>query len=770
MNGKDILLGLKYVDQDLVEEAEFGTFPTQAETESTRRRRTFRRPFLLAAVIALTLLLVGCGVVYVLKMQDLKLGDREVTQEYWDDEQKTMLSETVSQQVLTFAGLKGTARYEAAREWYEFKQTYDPDWKIYHEQKDAGILDWGPAEYTLYNCYTQEMQDKVDEIIEKYGLRLLGKGVKSVGSDALYEYLGMDGVLLPGAKAETDNFNVSYYDGGWLHTDMHMTLTDAPDWPYQFLCSLYYSPSGCFDPTICELNDTADWQEWNYTTESGYDVLVIRSPSVWVSWVFCDRGDATITLRVETIHQVFTDEHGYEEVIQTPMTDEIFRKVIDTIDFDIHPVPGDSALLEGPAASEKLVQTQNGYTVEVKEVISDGFTTKITLGITAPENVDLEQYLDMESVGFNFSDISFTSPEDMSHGGGMGHGGRADSDGKANTIDYHIEVSNQVKAGAAFPKDSAWRLYLSNIYVQQWNRELSQYDRIWEQEGTWNFQITMDSGDWRELEFVSEPIATNVCYGWDMEGNDLYRDETITSIKLRGFGADCTAPDALGGLDFANYKEEKYPLLVLKDGTEIKLDGDLDPYDSETGMIPLEEVDRLELIDGTVLYPVEADPDRVTDYKLEVSSAVTDGITAQVVLKLTVPYGTEMCQENCGYSIGFENFGDYTILMPMDRDMLSKEELTAQYALGETLEAREDGDGRDDTVEIVYTMYADPGKGDAPAYFTPGTPWLLHIENMSAERMHYPEGVLTEIEQLWTVNGVRNVDVTFEGADYVEKP
>ena len=59
MTGKDIFLGLKYIDPNLVEEAEFGSFP---------KVRTLRRPLLVAAVIALTLLLVGCAVVYVLEL------------------------------------------------------------------------------------------------------------------------------------------------------------------------------------------------------------------------------------------------------------------------------------------------------------------------------------------------------------------------------------------------------------------------------------------------------------------------------------------------------------------------------------------------------------------------------------------------------------------------------------------------------------------------------------------------------------------------------
>ena len=59
MNGKDIFLGLKYIDPDLVEEAEFGSFP---------KARTLRRPLLVAAVIALTLLLVGCAVSFIVSV------------------------------------------------------------------------------------------------------------------------------------------------------------------------------------------------------------------------------------------------------------------------------------------------------------------------------------------------------------------------------------------------------------------------------------------------------------------------------------------------------------------------------------------------------------------------------------------------------------------------------------------------------------------------------------------------------------------------------
>ena len=77
MNGKDILLGLKYVGDDLIEKAEYGQFPARAgKTEKKgNSRRSIRRPLLIAAIIAVMLLLVGCAVAFVLSIQNMKVGD-----------------------------------------------------------------------------------------------------------------------------------------------------------------------------------------------------------------------------------------------------------------------------------------------------------------------------------------------------------------------------------------------------------------------------------------------------------------------------------------------------------------------------------------------------------------------------------------------------------------------------------------------------------------------------------------------------------------------
>ena len=59
MNGKDLLIGLGNIGHRYYDEAEYDTIV------ENRKYRTIRRPLLVAAIITLTLLLVGCAVAYV---------------------------------------------------------------------------------------------------------------------------------------------------------------------------------------------------------------------------------------------------------------------------------------------------------------------------------------------------------------------------------------------------------------------------------------------------------------------------------------------------------------------------------------------------------------------------------------------------------------------------------------------------------------------------------------------------------------------------------
>lgn len=81
MNGKDILYGLNYIGDDLIEKAEKGQFPN----EEPRETRTVPRYLLIAAIIALMLFLMGCAAAVVLHLDRMKLGEKTyMTKSYYN--------------------------------------------------------------------------------------------------------------------------------------------------------------------------------------------------------------------------------------------------------------------------------------------------------------------------------------------------------------------------------------------------------------------------------------------------------------------------------------------------------------------------------------------------------------------------------------------------------------------------------------------------------------------------------------------------------------
>lgn len=124
MKAMDLLDSFGQVRDSYVVQA--GQFREGKQAPQTKRL-SLRRPLLVAAIIALTLLLVGCAVVYMLSLQDLKPGE-EIRED-------SRTGTTEVRQVLSLQGVVGTPGYLASKEWYEWEQAYDPDMEIYHSDE-----------------------------------------------------------------------------------------------------------------------------------------------------------------------------------------------------------------------------------------------------------------------------------------------------------------------------------------------------------------------------------------------------------------------------------------------------------------------------------------------------------------------------------------------------------------------------------------------------------------------------------------------------------
>lgn len=589
MNGKDIFLGLKYVGDDLIEKAEYGQFPAKADKTEKKEKthRLIHRPFLIAAIIAMIVLLVGCAIVYVLNLSGLKLGDQTVTHDVYEYDPNTgeaiayVGQETYTQQVLTLAGLNGTPASQAAREWYTFCESYDPDRKI--QRSVWGNYPEFPEEYSGYGLYTQEMKDMLDHILEKYNLKLRGAQIQFPTSKQLFRVLGLESILLPSSTTQMKINHSKYYENGNL--DLYFEITLPGENGISANGYLFYRPKDCLIPDTAVLTE-AQWEEWNYTTASGAEVLIIRSEEASSAWIFSDMENHTASVRLDAVQTVYEETEDGTPVAQfSVLTKTQLEQIADSIDFTLEP-----KLIDGwenlPDDSVPAGQEINGYCIEPVSAFTDGYGYQIILRITAPEGVVL------------------IDPEDHTSrteaGAGVYGFCTEDGDGKLNTC--HFILSESIRKSDCpdddtypYPEGSVIPIFWEDLYFRRYDLAKSEAITTLLTEGTWKFNISLNTSDTREIELLTQPITAKACVGWKMDGTDVLEEREITSIKLRSLGIDLVFEETHAAADFLCFTGQ-LSYIVMKDGTWVEFASYA--FDKP---IDLDQVAYVQLADKTII-------------------------------------------------------------------------------------------------------------------------------------------------------------------------
>ncbi len=571
MNGKDLLLDLGYIGDDLIEEAERFRFGTSS-------RRGLRRPVLVAALIAAALLLVGCAVAYALSVGSLRIGERQVTEQRFSaDGSEYLGEETVTQQVLTRAGIAGTPEYEAAQEWYQFRQSYDPDRAISQEiGKERPAF---PKEYASYDLYTQEMKDKLDEILQKYQLKPVGAGIPFQTPRLLFAALGTENILRGSSGATMDTFAGALYESGTLGVDGNVFLSDKE----VVHTTAFYTPKGYFNENVVYLSDIQSWTQETYVTSSGNQALLLFKEGEW-GWIFYDGKENLVCVKAE-------------------VTDlEQLKALAEAIDLDLKITLPESYKTEESGTDGWI----GDYHFALKDVVSDGYSAWITISVTAPENVKLvgeggmvsTEHLFLTSRNiFGFWESTDSTQRNQSYRFGW----EDDGDGKDNTANFVLRsVSHE--EGKAFDTGKTWRLYWEDLRLGTWDEEIGDYRYETVAQGTWNLKITFEPNLEGDLELVQEPVPAEVAYGWDVNGNTVTKMTQITSFRLHPLGGviTCTeeevAPDFLFGGSL---------VVRMRDGSEITLEGLGAAFGTQKleaeSPINIEQVECVILADGTEL-------------------------------------------------------------------------------------------------------------------------------------------------------------------------
>lgn len=344
MNGKDLLISLGNLNPRYYEEAE------KDMLSSGQPRRTLRRPLLVAALIAVMLLLVGCAVVYALRLQDMSIGQETYTQTF--DEQGKYLDEPVekTRDILTLFGHNGDHIQKATAEWFAFLETYDPDGELMDNNPDHAEIP-NQYEYT-YGCYTADMIAKVDEIAAKYDLKLLEEWLpfQAWQSDIFLEESGIHSLVRSDSGAEVTRLSGMFYPPYNFDVDIELSADSLEN---KLWITVLYARKDYFPKDYPGGTDLSLYEQWDYTAPDG-TALLLALNNKGHGYVIAELDNAMMILSVDGNYS--TSSYPTAEEV---MTREELEAAAAVFDYKIQP-----QILDRSAVKKLLDESQAAYDAE----------------------------------------------------------------------------------------------------------------------------------------------------------------------------------------------------------------------------------------------------------------------------------------------------------------------------------------------------------------------------------------------------------------------
>lgn len=405
MTGKDLVIAMSGIDGRYIEEAAPAAAP---------KTRGLRRPLLVAAAIAAALLLVGCGIVYALRLQDMSIGKASYTQRF-DDKGKAIDPVEKSLDIITPYGRSGDAIQQALKEWYEFQESYDPDYLLATNEPDIPDIP-NQYEYT-YGCYTQEMVDKVDEIVAKYNLKLLDVPIvfQRYQSDIFLEETGIQSLLLPDSNAQMLELVGELFLPYNIYMEFQIATENA-DSPWGHYC---YTRKDYFPEGVAKRMDLSSYEQWDHTTPDGTKLLLALS-SKGQGEIIAEQENAMIMISIDGNRSL---SHSRYPDASEVMTKAELESIADQFDYSVQPKEVDRAVVEEKlAAAEEAYQAEHAY---VPETYTD-FSDYLKKNVYIPDESRQYSFYDLNGDGVDElllgQDGAFLDWLEMENGEVMFHG------------------------------------------------------------------------------------------------------------------------------------------------------------------------------------------------------------------------------------------------------------------------------------------------------------------------------------------------------------
>ena len=362
----------------------------ESRDRKSTKRISMRRPLLIAAIVAIMLLLVGCVAVY-LTLQDLSIGQETYVPK--TDEYGQLVEPTEKiQDILTLTSLSGSPVQMALQEWYAFYESYDPNGELLSNESDIPEI---PNNYKyIYNCYTQEMADKLEEIAQKHNLKLLEDNliIQQWQSQAALEHMGIDSLLKD--TAQVKRIAGMYYSPGNFFFDIQFQLTDENAlWQTPVSSRVYYSRKDYMVPLSYLPTDLEDYEQWTYTASGGTQLLLALG-NRGGALIITERKDAVIGISLTISANHLMSENG------AAPTKEVVEQLAEMFDYQITPTVSDYT-----AMKKQLEELDKAYWEQQKPpaaVSYDGFSSYFQ-----------ENAVGIRKEGYTFFDVDGDGKQDL---------------------------------------------------------------------------------------------------------------------------------------------------------------------------------------------------------------------------------------------------------------------------------------------------------------------------------------------------------------------
>lgn len=316
MRSMELLMAIGQVRDDYIQD-----ILLPMEEAKACQKRSFPRTLLVAAVIGLLLLLVGCAAYFhslnhlvvvdhtEKKASAMEAGGQETNPEETAEEVPELpQSPVVAEKVLSIQGYEGSPAYHALQEWL----TFAADYTAGHPQLRFSDDFQRPEAYTSYPCYSQEMVDKVDEICSKYELHLLGKSIFLQNEHEMADH-GLLGVLSEGTEPRC--FYGHLYPDGSFEASGELTLSGDYEKTVQF--QMHNIKKDAFYTVHLGLNNMSAYTQWNYTTRDGYTALLALNDNTGL--IFAENEGRFLSVIVEEVPEpgmIFTGLPGEKQFLE----------------------------------------------------------------------------------------------------------------------------------------------------------------------------------------------------------------------------------------------------------------------------------------------------------------------------------------------------------------------------------------------------------------------------------------------------------------------